>query len=49
MGNRLAALRILVVDDTAELRYLLTNWLTTEGAEVDTASSVLEAVDLSRT
>lgn len=46
MDTRLAGLRILVVDDTAELRYVLYRWLSAPGADVVTASSAREAIAL---
>ena len=46
MAGRLAGLRILVVDDTEEQRYILERWLSAEGAQVDVAASAREAIDL---
>ena|SRR5215207_7761730 len=46
MAQRLAGLRILVVDDHDDLRFVVVTWLTREGAEVVEASSAREAIEM---
>ena len=46
--ERLRGLRVLVVDDVAELRYLLDRWLTAAGADVIVSDSAREAIELAR-
>lgn len=45
-GERLAGLRVLVVEDVADIREFFAIFLRAEGAEVEAAATGREAVDL---